>query len=148
MAWNYTPGDPSPTNQVRFYIGDTVSTDPQLQDEEIAFLVTQEALPIRAAILACRRLAARYARMTYTVGDGLAKQYQVLQQHYLSLAAALRLENAQNNSPIPYAGGLSIAEKQSWQNTTDLVQPVFMREAMNEPGTEPEDPPETFLEVV
>jgi hypothetical protein len=57
MTWTYTITDLSTSqkDQVRLLIGDTVQTDHQLQDEEIAYLLTQRSSVYGAAADAADR---------------------------------------------------------------------------------------------
>lgn len=124
MAWTYNPLILSDTDHVRLLIGDTKSTDPQLQDEEIDFLLTEHGAVRSAAIAACRTLAAKYARLCDKwVGDLkiLASQKQL---HYTRLMEML---SASNLSAVPSAGGISIAQKTAYEGDTDRVQPAFRR---------------------
>lgn len=72
MAWNYDSNDLSGNklNQVRLVIGDTVFSDPQLQDEEIMFFLAQSNDSVQKA--ACKALDALIARasgeVNYTLG--------------------------------------------------------------------------------
>ncbi len=91
MAWNYS-GDPSKSDRdaVRFLIGDTDRDDPQLQDEEITWLISQTQSQYEAAIAACDAIIAHYAReVSRTVGS-LSVQAQTRQAHYRDLRADLR----------------------------------------------------------
>lgn len=107
-------------------IGDTDSTDPQLQDEEIAYQLSQNGSPIWAAVACCSALAARYARQAdKTLGKMSISAGQRL-QHYLDLEKLLRRRAVANAQP--YAGGLSIAERTAFAQNSDAVRPSFSKE--------------------
>lgn len=101
MTWTYS-GDPSNSSKdaVRFMIGDTDSTDPLLQDEEITYLVTIHAAVGMAAVGAARAIAARFSRegdKARTVGDlslseSLSQksfQFHHLADHLLAISAGI-----------------------------------------------------------
>lgn len=126
-------GDPSASglDQVRFLIGDTSPIDPQLRDAEINWLISTEGGPLDAAIAAAIGIAAKLSREVDSVdesaeGSKLGRKRAVLAQHYRDLADDLRRRRIK---PVaPYAGGLSIAEKESARAQTDDVQPAFTRD--------------------
>lgn len=145
--WSYDSAIYTPTDAVRLAIGDTDTTDQQLQDEEIAYLLVQQTTPLSAAITACKRLAARYARK---VNIGTADQRQdasVQSRHYLDLAASLRddllrgvagpVGGGTGQAGMVYAGGLSQSEHVGDSQNTDLMQPIMTKEPFSMPGTEP-----------
>lgn len=91
MTWSYS-GDPSNStlDEVRYLIGDTESTDMQLQDEEINYHLAQNnGSAVNAAIDACEGLVAKYARkVNREVGD-LRIESERLMDHYIKLAKRL-----------------------------------------------------------
>jgi hypothetical protein len=124
-------------DQVRLAVGDTNSTDPQLQDEEIAFLLSQDPAPLEAAIAAADTIAARYTRQVdFEVNANLRMSLMQKQTSYQMLADRLRRKIARRGI-VPYVGGVSISERCADAMDTDLVQPIFQRGMEQEPGTEP-----------
>lgn len=134
MTWTYS-GDPSSTDRdaVRFLIGDTDTTDQQLTDEEIAYLLDQAGDNVyAAAIAAAEALLGKYARLVdKNVGD-LKLSYSQRQSSYAGLIIVLKKKFG-IRSATPYAGGLSINEKISDSEDTDLTQPTFSRDQFNYP---------------
>ena len=156
MAWTYAgmPFLDPPTTQsyidsVRFLVGDTDTTDQQLQDGEIIGLLTQNAtstsngfttppgsvttFPVvgqsysvyEAAIMACTTLAAKYSRrVAMTVGD-LSKSAGDMAKHYIELRKTLRVDAQRHNTPKPYAGGLLKSELENDETNDDLNTPQF-----------------------
>ena len=55
MPWTYDPTQlhDSPKDQIRLLIGDTLDSDPLLQDEEIQFYLEQNPNDVSRAALAC-----------------------------------------------------------------------------------------------
>jgi len=121
--WSYDPSGGTVTDQVRLLIGDTDSTDQQLQNEELATLIAAAGSTTSAAAMACRTLAARYARFADKwVGDLkiLASQksraYERLAEQYEDRGAVYA---------VPSAGGIRLADKEANTANTELVQPAF-----------------------
>lgn len=103
MAFTYSQ-DPttSPLDEVRFLIGDTVSTDPMLQDAEINYLLVSQPAPRQAAISACRTLARKFARQpgSRSIGD-VSISYADLSKRFNDLADQLKIENASSGFTVP-----------------------------------------------
>ena len=138
MSWTYS-GDPaaSDADAVRFLIGDTSTTDQQLQDAEIAYLLTTEGSVYRAAAQAARSIGAKYARLVdKSVGD-LRLSYSQRAASYEKLAASL-VARATTRTATPYAGGISAADKALDEQDTDLAKPAFTVGQFDFPGTTPE----------
>lgn len=139
MAWTYS-GDPSTNDKdaVRFLIGDTDTTDQQLQDEEITYLLNINGGDVYdAAIAAARSLASKYSRQADTrIGDYSVSASQRAAA-YLALAKELQQQQVANlvHTSTPYAGGISVADKQQDETNTDRVRPAFTRYDMTFPGT-------------
>jgi hypothetical protein len=132
MSWNYS-GDPSdsPLDAVRFYLQDTDSTDPQMQDEEIEYFRTQVLEPIYGkvsdapvlAILVAAYLAdvltATYREPSISA-DGVSIDYSALAQRYTALAAQLRVtyQNLAGVGGVPIVGGINF-----WDDWDPTVKP-------------------------
>lgn len=128
MTWTYG-ADPlnSTLDQVRLLIGDTDTSDQQLQDSEIQFEMTQASVPYYAAANCADRLAAKYARQVQRQfgRTGFRAFYNQKIGQYEQLAAALRRRAA--SGALPYAGGISRSDKATDETNTDAVQPFFSR---------------------
>ena len=126
--WTYDPTKiaTSPLYQVRRLIGDVIASDQQLGDTEIAFNLTQYPSVYAAAAECCRQIAAQYARkvdvITSGTGGSLKTNYSAQSRAYLDLAS--RLENGRVFT-VPYAGGISVSDKQAAEGDTDRVAPQF-----------------------
>jgi hypothetical protein len=124
VSWTYTGNPASSTlDAVRFEIGDTLSTDPELSDEEITWVITQESNLKYAAAAACDRVAARYARKVEKSVGQLKLSMQQKFDQYLKLASRLRAQGG--SAPIPFAGGISVADKRTRQLDLDREQTTF-----------------------
>lgn len=110
MTWTYN-GDPSSNDrdQVRFWLGDTDSTDEQLSDEEIAFLLDINAdEPLSAAIDGAQGLMAKYSRETNRAVGDLQVEAQAKVVHYAALIDRLRIMNNRKRN----VGGIFIGNDQ------------------------------------
>lgn len=110
--------------QVRAIIGDTLPGDPQLQDEEIAYFLTQNGLPMGAAALCCQRLATQYSRSVTRAAGDTKIQYSDMAKAY-RLQAAQLLQMIAASGAVPYAGGISLADKSNRENDSDRVTGSF-----------------------
>lgn len=140
MAWSYS-GDPSSSDldSVRFLVGDTDINDQQLQDEEINYLLAQNGNNVYlSAAAAANAIAAKFARLVdKSVGD-LKLNFSQRQAAYATLAKELEVKGAQRVG-VPYAGGISLSDKDKDQEDTDLVQPTFKRDQFSFPGNQTEN---------
>lgn len=136
MSWSYS-GDPSSSDRdaVRFLIGDTDTSDQQLSNEEITWLLTDAGSVHGAAIAAARALLAKFARLV----DEAVGPYRIsLSQRrdaYASLIADLEKRLALRVG-TPIAGGISRARKQTVEEDSDRVVPAFTREQFDHPGVD------------
>ena len=126
MAWTYSfdlANDP--TDEVHFLVGDTDVNDPLVQNEEIDYLLTlfpkQTGLPAwLAAAAAAEAISGRFARKMDTTIGSLHKAAQQQYEHYVALAAQLRMSWAtqgrgmsgfsgiRTGSPILGGGGTGV----------------------------------------
>ena len=149
MAWTYDVSDiaTSALDQVRFILGDTVPSDPQLQDEEINFVLTQRSSVYGAAAMCCRSLATKYARSAdEKAGDSQVWYSQIAKGYALRAIELEAAAAASGTSVIPFAGGVSVTDANNRAGNLDLVQPQFnigMMDSVlpvpsvgNEPGSE------------
>lgn len=127
MTWSYlgvpgTTSAPARRDAVRLLVKDTVSTRQLIQDEELDFFLAQNSNGIwGAAADACDALAAREAKAK-SVGDlslsGMGDSYKELGRTY-----RMRL----GSTLVPFAGGISVADKDARNQDTDRVAPAFSR---------------------
>lgn len=126
MSFSYT-GDPSSSDKdaVRFLIRDTVAASKEFEDEEILYMLTTKGDVRSAAVLALKTLAAKYATaVDKAVGDlrlSLSQKYD----HYLSLIK--QFEGEAMLVAVPFAGGISVASKDTYEQDSDRVKPRFTK---------------------
>jgi hypothetical protein len=130
MSWAYS-GDPSQSTKdaVRFAIGDTISSDPLLQDEEISYILSINSSVSDAAYAACVGIVAKFSRLADKEVGKVKIKYSQKAKQYQQLADKLWL-NA-GVVVMPYAGGISVADKQAMQEDNGIVQPSFKRGMMD-----------------
>ena len=122
-------------NAVRFLVGDTDSTDVQVQDDEIAFALAQSGDNVyEAGAYCCRAIAAKYSRRVDTELDGaLSASYSDLHAHYMALAENLESESKKQSGLGIKAGGISEAAISLLRQDTDRVTPSFRRDRFRNP---------------
>lgn len=139
---SYPPTTVGERYQVRLMIQDTnltVVSKQLFQDEEVDFTISQSANVYMAGAALCNTLVARGGGMdvkSKKVGD-LAITYDV--EFYRRLAGTLEARGVGHQ--IPYAGGISVADKQAQSTDTDWTQPSFKRGLDENPAApQPENP--------
>ncbi len=131
MAWSYS-GNPASSDKdaVRFYTGDTDETDQLVTDEEINFTITNEGGAIMAAVAVCRAIAAKFSRQADKAIGDLRVSFSQKSEAYVKRAAGLELKGS--GLAVPFAGGLTVADKETAENNTANVQPIFRRGVMTD----------------
>ena len=127
MTWSYNVSQlaSSPVSQVRRLIGDVLQTDQLLQDEEIAFALTLRASIFGAGAEACRMISANYARDADSVQKDMRTLYSQRAGAFARQAQRLELQAMVRSGALPYAGGLSVADKTAQEQDADRVTPQF-----------------------
>lgn len=125
MSWTYDPALSAARDRVRFMVGDTDSTDEQLQNEEIDYLLTTEVSETSAAIAACQALIAKYSRRVDRQVGSLKISSSKLVDHYTALVETLSVAAARRG--VPTAGGVYQSEKDAAAASDALVQPAIRR---------------------
>jgi hypothetical protein len=126
-VWTYslTQLSTSKMMQVRRIIGDTDTTDQLLQDEEITFALSQRPSIYGAAAEACRYIAGQFARLVDTAASDLKVAYSQRSKQYTQLAILMEAKALARSGGLPYAGGISISDKETREQDPDRVQPQF-----------------------
>lgn len=135
----YTGSSVGLRNQIRLLIQDTQTGRPLLQDEEIDWFQTQEANAYMAAAACCDSLVARGGSVkTKKVGD-LMLEYDI--GFYRGLGVRLRARGL--TYQMPYAGGISVSDKQAQEVNDDAVTPFFFRDFADSSAASQPAPGET-----
>lgn len=125
-AWTYS-GDPdsSDKDRVRFLTGDTIYTDPQIFDPEILYAIRQRGNIWGATATCCMMLATQMSRKADTKQGDLFILYSSRSKQYALRAAYYENKNIALGGGIPYAGGISVADKINEVANNDRVAPSF-----------------------
>lgn len=114
MTWTYS-GDPASTDNdaIRFLVGDTVSTDPLVENEEIAFALAQRGSTSGAAATICRSLAAKFAREADTHDDRLSTSHSQRSNAFRRMAEDYEEKAALSAGPAILVAGIpsSVAQQ-------------------------------------
>jgi hypothetical protein len=129
VTWTYS-NNPATSlrDRLRFDLGDTLASDPLLQDEELDFCLSAESSYYGALARACESIAQRFSREASTkVGAlsldlvGRAKQWSDRAAEYRRRASAMH---------APSVGGLSKSEEAAALANPDRTGPYFRKDMM------------------
>jgi hypothetical protein len=133
VTWTYdatsTGFSGSQVNRVRLEIGDTMSTDPLLENEEITYAGTLEGSDLSVSARCCEFIVAKFSRKADMEEGKLSIKLSQRAASYQKKADELRMRDS--TTAAPYAGGISIADKESTNADTDRVAPSFFRGMMD-----------------
>lgn len=134
MTWTYNVAELSTSTlaQVRLLLGDTQYQAPLLQDEEIAQYLASYGNIYYAGSYAAEAIAGLFSRQVDRSLSGVSLSNSQKATQYLALARSLRRQGALQ--AVPYAGGQSVADKQSREQNTDRVAPEFTKTTFDAPG--------------
>lgn len=134
MTWTYG-GDPAANarDAIRFLVGDTDTTDQLLTDEEIAWVNTEASgtstgttALYDAAYRCCLTIASKLAREAdKQVGDLSVSMSQRAKAYREQAVSLKELSGREGGVPTPYAGGISISDKEVDQADSDLFRGRF-----------------------
>ena len=121
-------------DKMRFLVGDTNTARPELSDSEVDFLLSEEGGDAaRAAARAAEALAAKYVKIADEKQVGpLRLTYTEKAARFTTLAKSL-WRRAAASSVAPYAGGISVSDKEANEANTDRVAPALSRDMMDYP---------------
>jgi hypothetical protein len=129
-------GDPAGNirDAVRFYLGDTDNANLELTNLEVDYLLILEPNSMRAAARGAEVLAAKYAKYADEKWVGpLRLRYTERSARFTALAKSL-WRRAASSTVAPYAGGISVTDKEMNEADSDRVVPAFAREMMEYPS--------------
>lgn len=144
MTATYTDPSNSNSDAVRFLVGDTDITNAALQDEEIAFALSQAGNDVYlAASISARALAGKYASLVDTDFESVSSDYSNLRDNYNTLASNLERQSKKYGSRglgLPAAGGITYSGIRANDLNDDRVQPKFKQDQFANPpvGYDPE----------
>jgi hypothetical protein len=148
MPKTYAPQDIATDTlmQVRFLIGDNVEDKMIMDDAEIEWLISQHANVYMAAAAVCDSIAIKIATTDTASGkSGPILRKRVGQtdisyasasgrtsEEFKALGNMLRMRGSSHQ--MPFAGGISIADKTSRHEDTDRPRDGFRRGMFDDPG--------------
>ena len=144
MTWTYDPTNAGTGNAaarldaVRLLVGDTNTNDQQVQDEEIAFALSESNDNVYyAAAWVARAIAGKYARQVTTELDGqLSVEYSDLAKQYSKLADQLEYQSLKTGGGLGIkAGGITKTDIEIAREQTNRVKPTFRRDRFWNPPT-------------
>lgn len=124
MTWSYSNPSASAKDAIRFLIGDTDTTDQQLQDEEITYLIGLYPSPYSAAANACDALANKYSRQVQKSVGRMSIAAGERCKAYRTAAAELRRKRSTEGLSM-FIGGRTISGKETFADDSNAVQPSF-----------------------
>lgn len=133
MNWTYS-GDPTSSERdaVRFEIPDTDSAAQLFSNEEIAYALGQESGVWAAAARCCETLARKFASQADLATGDVKLTYSKQAENLAERAKELRLRA--QGAAVPFAGGISQADKEARAQDEDRVQGAFNRDQFDNPA--------------
>lgn len=130
MAFTWT-GNPaaSTLEKIRFLIDDKDSTRAKFTDDEINFAYAEEGSVYNAAAMLCEQLATKYADAVSRALGPLRVDLSDKSEQYAKRAAQLRARAVAYATP--YVGGMSDTKDETFENDSDLKQPIFDKDMMS-----------------
>lgn len=118
-------------DQIRLEIGDNDPTAQLLQDDEIEYVISVEANIWGAYARCCEIIARQFLRKAdVRIGrGGTTLTYSTQAKQYQDMATAFRKRAIAMHAP--WTGGTSKSDKDSLQQDTDAVQPLFTKTMMD-----------------
>lgn len=135
MTFTYDAGSGLPLDEVREMIGDVRIDDPFLADETIQLQMTRYPNLAWVASRCAAMIGADLARLVDSKSGGTDNKDSQRYAAFMKLSAYWRMQALRSGSGIiPYAGGLSLDEKEERRENPDLVPPDFFRQMQQNPG--------------
>jgi hypothetical protein len=144
MTWTYANSTLDVTqaigrlNAVRLLVGDTDSSDQQMEDEEIYFSLSQASDNIyNAASFVCKLLAAKYSRLVTTMADrGVSINYSDRITHYTNLATQIDAlaKKVSGKTLGIMIGGVLVTDVYIADTDTSRVAPEFVVDQFDNPN--------------
>jgi hypothetical protein len=134
MSWSYS-GDPdsSALNAIRFLCGDTDTADQLLSNEEISWTnsqVTGSTTSTDALYEVSYRclvmIASKFSRLAdQAIGDMRVNMSQKAKGAREQAYEMKKLAEREGSTPTPYAGGITVSDKEVDEDNSDLVRHAF-----------------------
>lgn len=134
MGWTYNLAELATNEiyQVRAEIQDTDPRDQQLQDEEIAYAISQERNMWAASARCAEQIGRKVLRKAdVKLGRSMQVTYTKMADQWFQMARMLRAKAM--GTVVPYVGGMSVTDKIGIAENLDLVSPSFTRTMQENP---------------
>jgi|TARA_R110000782_G_scaffold181869_1_gene272127 hypothetical protein len=142
MAWSYNPADLDTTtaggrlNTVRLLVGDTDTTDQQVDNDEVTFALSQNGNNVYySGAWIARVIASKYSRQVTTQLSGaLSADYSDLAKQYQVLADRLEYQGKTSGASVGViAGGITISGIKAVRDNTNRNGGSFRRDRFKNP---------------
>lgn len=139
MSWTYDSTLATDRDKVRRLIGDVITAQQLLSNEEITAALAQESTVATAAALCCEWLAAQYARdVDVQIGSGSSnaegqKKLSQKASQYRSMAKLLRSRGAALAVPT---AATTHSSKEVLTGNEDWIKPDFERHMQRNPNSD------------
>ena len=123
-------------NATRLLLGDTNSSDPQVQDAEVNFSLSENGDNVYyAAAWLARVVSSKYAREVDTELDGqLSADFSQMAKAYTKLADDLEYQGKTSGAKLGvYAGGITKTSIEAARLQTNRIKPSFRRDQFHNP---------------
>lgn len=127
MTWTYDIATlaTNKVTQLRWLVGDILIKDPQMQDEELAFALSQRSSIYGAACDVCLALAAKLSREADSSQGPMRTAHSTRARAYAARAAQYEVMAFARSGGLPYSGGLSRADYEAIAADPDRIGPQF-----------------------
>lgn len=136
FSYNSTAPDSSSRSWIRLTLQDHSSASYRLEDEEIDAILSDEGSKYLSAAACAEILGARYATASDKTIGKLSISQSGQSERYYALAKTLRRRATLFASP--FAGGVSVSQKDSERSDSDRVQPAFSVDEFDYQATDSE----------
>ena len=135
-TWNYD-ATALATNEVYALRAEVQDTDNQawlLSDQEYEYAISLER-NYWAAAARCAEMIARgfLKKQDVQLGRSMRILYSTMSQKYMDMAVTLRRKAA--GTVVPFVGGMSVSQKWSYLNDSDLLAALFTKTQQQNPWT-------------
>ena len=121
MTFSYDVGElDTELNRIRLEISDTNSEDPLLQNEEIAQVQLEETSFYKRVAKCCQLITSKFTREAKVKIDGYSEDPSGIYERYLGMYEKY---SSMSSCSYPWAGSVSITEKDNVETDTDKVVP-------------------------
>lgn len=132
-SWTYgNAPSTSDRDQVRLESGDCLTSMKMCSDAEVTYAIAQESSNMLAAARIAEISMRKLSSATDQSAEGHSAQLSQRFNQFKTAAAALRTKYG--HDAVPYAGGISDDEWDTWTEDTDLIQPSFTRKMFDNKG--------------